>query len=140
MPCVHALRRPGLKTSNGRCLTNTYKHNILSGDAIPSQRLDANAGQELVAMGNTQINHAAIADVMTPFRTMLQSPWLPQAWNWHTMSGVTALNGEVTRQAATIAYLNDFTFMMWVTLLSAPLLLLLRKSRMPAVAKPAVTE
>ena len=89
---------------------------------------------------NTQINHAAIADVMTPFRTMLQSPWLPQAWNWHTMSGVTALNGEVTRQAATIAYLNDFTFMMWVTLLSAPLLLLLRKSRMPAVAKPAVTE
>jgi DHA2 family multidrug resistance protein len=89
---------------------------------------------------NTQINHAAIADVMTPFRTMLQSPWLPQAWNWHTMSGVTALNGEVTRQAATIAYLNDFTFMMWVTLLSAPLLLLLRKSRMPAVAKPAATE
>jgi MFS transporter, DHA2 family, multidrug resistance protein len=89
---------------------------------------------------NTQINHAAIADVMTPFRTMLQSPWLPQAWNWHTMSGVAALNGEVTRQAATIAYLNDFTFMMWVTLLSAPLLLLLRKSRMPAVAKPAATE
>lgn len=89
---------------------------------------------------NTQINHAGIADVMTPFRTMLQSPWLPQAWNWHTMSGVTALNGEVTRQAATIAYLNDFTFMMWVTLLSAPLLLLLQKPRVPAVAAPAATE
>jgi len=39
---------------------------------------------------------------------------------------VTALNGEVTRQAATIAYLNDFTLMMWAMLLSAPLLLLLR--------------
>src|SRR3546814_6995362 len=78
---------------------------------------------------NTQVNHADMANVMTPFRAVLQSPWLPQVWNWHTTPGVVALNGEVTRQAATIAYLNDFTFMLWVTLLSAPLLLLLRKDR-----------
>ncbi len=89
---------------------------------------------------NTQVNHADIANVMTPFRAMLQSPWLPQVWNWHTTSGVAALNGEVTRQAATIAYLNDFTFMMWVTLLSAPLLLLLRKSQAPASAGLAAAE
>jgi MFS transporter, DHA2 family, multidrug resistance protein len=78
---------------------------------------------------NTQVNHASIADAMTPFRSALQQPWLLQVWNWHAASGAAALNEEVTRQAATIAYLNDFTFMMWVTLLSAPLLLLLRKPR-----------
>lgn len=89
---------------------------------------------------NTQVNHADMANVMTPFSAGLQSPWLPQVWNWHTTPGVVALNGEVTRQAATIAYLNDFTFMMWVTLLSAPLLLLLRKPRAPASAGPAVAE
>ena len=75
---------------------------------------------------NTQVNHASLAESMTPFRAMLQSPWLPQVWDWGTAAGVTALNGEVTRQAATIAYLNDFTLMMWAMLLSAPLLLLLR--------------
>lgn len=89
---------------------------------------------------NTQVNHADMANIMTPFRTGLQSPWLPQVWNWQTTPGVVALNGEVTRQAATIAYLNDFTFMMWVTLLSAPLLLLLRKPQPPASAGPAAAE
>ena len=42
---------------------------------------------------------------------------------------VKTFSREVTRQASTIAYLNDFTFMMWVTLLVAPLLLLLRTRR-----------
>ncbi|PJK27747.1 EmrB/QacA family drug resistance transporter [Minwuia thermotolerans] len=89
---------------------------------------------------NTQVNHADMANVMTPFRAMLQSPLLPQVWNWQTTPGVVALNDEVTRQAATIAYLNDFTFMMWVTLLSAPLLLLLRKPQAPASTGPAAAE
>ncbi|MEW6167753.1 MAG: DHA2 family efflux MFS transporter permease subunit [Pseudomonadota bacterium] len=89
---------------------------------------------------NTQVNHADIASIMTPFRAGLQSPWLPQVWNWHTTAGVVALNGEATRQAATIAYLNDFIFMMWVTLLCAPLLLLLRKSRAAATVDPAAVD
>ena len=37
------------------------------------------------------------------------------------------LDAEVTRQAATIAYLNDFKLMMWVVLAASPLVLLLRK-------------
>ena len=73
---------------------------------------------------NTQVNHVSLAEGITPFRSMLQSPWLPQAWDWSTSAGVIALNDEVTRQASTIAYLNDFAFTMWLTLLSAPLLLL----------------
>jgi DHA2 family multidrug resistance protein len=73
------------------------------------------------------MNHADLAGSMTPFDPTLYAPWLPRAWMWQTVSGAVALNTEVTRQAATIAYLDDFTVMMWVTLLSAPLLLLLRR-------------
>jgi DHA2 family multidrug resistance protein len=40
---------------------------------------------------------------------------------------MATLNAEVTRQAATIAYLNDFQLMMWVTLAAIPLLVLLRR-------------
>ncbi len=78
---------------------------------------------------STQTSHAGIVDNLNPFRLPLQPPFLPQAWNWHMPSGAIALNAEATRQAATIAYLNDFTVMMWVTLLAAPLLLLLKKKR-----------
>jgi DHA2 family multidrug resistance protein len=76
---------------------------------------------------NIQVNHADMAANATPFRATMQLPWLPSIWQWQTTAGVTALNGEITRQAATVAYLNDFIFMMWMTLLAAPLLLLLRK-------------
>jgi DHA2 family multidrug resistance protein len=75
------------------------------------------------------MNHASLVEGLSPFRFMLQPPWLPQSWDWSTVAGVIALNEEATRQASTIAYLNDFVFMMWLTLLSAPLLLLLRVAR-----------
>ena len=90
----------------------------------------------LLAQG-TQVNHAAIADVSTPFRPEMQVPALPNAWNWHMQEGVAAFNAEVTRQAATIGYLNDFVFMMWVMLASAPLLLLLKKPRAQAASSAA---
>ena len=78
---------------------------------------------------NTQINHANIGELMNPFRDMMQQPLLPQSWNWHTTSGLVALNGEVTKQAATIGYLNNFIFMMWVTLAAIPMLFLIRPKR-----------
>jgi DHA2 family multidrug resistance protein len=76
---------------------------------------------------STQINHADIAQHVSPFKTMMQEGWLPQAWSLETARGLALLNGEVTRQAATIAYLNDFQFMMWVTLAAVPLLIFLRR-------------
>jgi MFS transporter, DHA2 family, multidrug resistance protein len=36
------------------------------------------------------------------------------------------LDGMVTRQAVTIAYLNDFRLMLYLTVLAVPLLLLIR--------------
>jgi DHA2 family multidrug resistance protein len=86
---------------------------------------------------STQINHADIAQHVSPFKFMMQDGFLPQHWSLDTTPGLAALNGEVTRQAATIAYLNDFQFMMWVTLAAVPLLIFLRRPPRSAGAAPA---
>jgi MFS transporter, DHA2 family, multidrug resistance protein len=86
---------------------------------------------------NTQINHADIAEHVSPFKLMMQDGFLPQHWSLDAAAGLAALNAEVTRQAATIAYLNDFQFMMWVTLAAVPLLIFLRHPARSAAAPPA---
>jgi DHA2 family multidrug resistance protein len=73
-----------------------------------------------------QTSHAEIGNSLTPFRTPVQPGVIPQLWDWSTSVGAAALNGEVSRQAMMIAYLNDFRLMMYLTLLAMPLLLLLR--------------
>ena len=40
--------------------------------------------------------------------------------------GLAMINGEVTRQASLLAYLQDFRLMMWVSLCAVPLVVLLR--------------
>ena len=42
---------------------------------------------------------------------------------------VTAMvNAEVTRQAAMVAYIDDFYLMMWLSFLSVPLVFFMRKN------------
>ncbi len=76
---------------------------------------------------NLQVNHANLAQHVSVYNPLYHAPLLPEAWNLHTPSGLMALNGEVTRQAAMIAYLDDFRFMMLITLCTLPLVLLLRR-------------
>ncbi len=82
---------------------------------------------------NTQANHAAFADYITPFSLPLRQAADAGIYNLNTPQGLMAINGEVTRQAATLAYLQDFRLMMWVTLCAVPLILLLRNpARQPS--------
>ncbi len=74
---------------------------------------------------NTQINHAEIAARLTPYSLNLPTG----AMDIHSIQGLAMLNGEVTRQAAAIAYINDFWLMMWMTLVALPFLLLFRIPR-----------
>jgi DHA2 family multidrug resistance protein len=83
----------------------------------------------------TQINHAGLGANLTPFREAMHAPWMPQIWNFATPAGTAALDGEVTRQAVMLAYLDDFRFMMIMTLLAVPLLLLLRPPPRPQAAR-----
>jgi DHA2 family multidrug resistance protein len=77
----------------------------------------------------TQANHAAFAAYITPYR-----PAVSAAYRLSSPQGMAMLNGEVTRQAATLAYLQDFRLMMFLTVAVLPMILLLRA---PAKAGPA---
>jgi DHA2 family multidrug resistance protein len=86
----------------------------------------------------TQVNHASLAAHVTPFNPMMHAPFLPPAWNIGDSAGLAALNAEINRQATTIGYLNDFKFMMYVTLLALPLLPFMRHPERDTAAAPAV--
>ena len=47
-------------------------------------------------------------------------------------TAMSLIDAEVNRQAAMIAYVDDFWLMMWITLAAAPLTLLMRRNRAPA--------
>ena len=70
---------------------------------------------------NTQAAHSSMTPSVDPSNPMLRSligPGLDQR--------LEALNGEITRQAAMIAYLDDFKLMLIITIACLPMLLLMR--------------
>ncbi|MCH1930139.1 DHA2 family efflux MFS transporter permease subunit [Shewanella sp. A25] len=74
---------------------------------------------------HTQINHAVFAEYINPFSFALQYAQDLNAVNIDTAKGLALLDAEVNRQAATLAYLQDFRLMMWVTLSAVPLVFML---------------
>jgi MFS transporter, DHA2 family, multidrug resistance protein len=91
----------------------------------------------------TQANHSALADFLTPSNQALTDAVQAGTYALNTQEGLLALNAEVTRQAATLAYLQDYRMMMFLTLGTIPLLLLLRsppRSPAPAAAAEAVMD
>jgi DHA2 family multidrug resistance protein len=72
----------------------------------------------------SQMNHEAFAAYITPFNVNLhQGGGMAELM---TPKGLAMINGEVTRQASLLAYLQDFRLMMWVSLCAVPLVVLLR--------------
>ncbi len=92
-----------------------------------------------LAACNTQINHAELGEQLHPFRGALDNLPLPPGIEPGSAAALAVLNAELTRQAAVIAYLNDFRLLSWLTLAALPLLLLLRKPDTPANAVPKTT-
>jgi DHA2 family multidrug resistance protein len=87
---------------------------------------------------NTQTIHSRLIEGLRPDNPLLHGPAFTTPYSLTSPSGVAALNAEVTRQAAMVAYIDDFWLLMLITLLSLPLLLLLRETpRQPVIAAPA---
>ena len=70
---------------------------------------------------NIQVAHSDIASHATPFNRMLTD-----FWNLHTRLGRAALDAEINRQAAMVAYIDDFKLFLIAMIAAAPLLLLLK--------------
>ncbi len=78
---------------------------------------------------NTQVNHAIMADDITPFNRALQTGSPARFWNPNSLHGLVLLNQEVTRQAKIIAYMDDFKLMLILAIIVIPLLIFTRRSQ-----------
>ena len=91
------------------------------------QVCQVDAGTGALLQMNTQVNHAEIAARITPFNRALDMGGAVQRfWNPDTWQGAALLNAEITRQAAIIAYADNFKLMLWLSVLALPLLLITR--------------
>jgi DHA2 family multidrug resistance protein len=123
-------------------LSTLPRHIMTQGTAIRSlmRNLGGSIGISILVAAlaeNTQIVHSRLVEPMRADNPLYTGPYLAAPFSLTTPSGIAALNHEVTRQAAMVAYIDDFRLMMLIALCSLPLLLLLRESRSP-VAAPAV--
>jgi MFS transporter, DHA2 family, multidrug resistance protein len=125
---------------------STLPHHILTqGTAIRSlmRNLGGSVGISVLVATlaeNTQIVHSRLVEGLRPDNPLAQAPHLAMPFTLSTPSGMAALNAEVTRQAAMVAYVDDFKLIMLISLASIPLLLLLRAApRQPPPATAAAT-
>jgi len=92
---------------------------------------------ETLLTRNTQIAHASLAEHLMPFSSIVRAQLpggVPDA------RALSALNAQVTEQAAMIAYDDNFKLMMWLALAAIPLVLLLRRAAPSQSAEAVAVE
>jgi len=92
---------------------------------------------EALLTRNTQIMHSRLAEQITPYGNGLHA--LPRA-ALTSVGGLARLNGLVSKQAAMIAYNDDFKLMMVLTLCAIPLIALMKGARANKGTQPVVIE
>ncbi|MBN9444422.1 DHA2 family efflux MFS transporter permease subunit [Bosea sp. (in: a-proteobacteria)] len=100
-----------------------------------SRNIGSSVGISLVSYlltRNLQVNHAEIANYVTPFNRVFETPAIKHAWDPTTLAGRAALDEVITRQATIIAYIDDFKLLMVLCLAALPFLALLRTPRQQA--------
>jgi MFS transporter, DHA2 family, multidrug resistance protein len=121
------------------------RHLLTQGTAIFSlmRNVGGSVGISIVEAllaQNTQVVHSRLVEQLRPDNPLARAPHLAAPYSLTTPAGMAALNAEATRQAAMVAYLDDFQLMMIIAIITLPLLLLLRRpaaGRAPAAAAAA---
>jgi DHA2 family multidrug resistance protein len=114
----------------------------LRGEGTAMQSLARNIGSAIgisvtsfTLSRQTQVNHADIAALITPFHRALQAGGaVSRLLDPATRQGAALLNRIINQQAAIIAYNNDFRLMMLTVVPPMLLLLLMRRHARPAAA------
>jgi len=91
---------------------------------------------QVLLVRNTVIAHASLAERVTAASSAWHNPAVSAAFDVHVPTAAALLDGAVNQQAAMIAYIDDFWFMLFLTLLVLPLLLLIRPPRGPVTEDP----
>jgi DHA2 family multidrug resistance protein len=85
---------------------------------------------------NTVTAHSSLTERVTAGSSAWHNPAVAAAFDVHVPAAAALLDGAVNQQAAMIAYIDDFWFMLFLTLLVIPLLLLIRPPRRPVTEDP----
>ena len=133
---------------NIMALSTLPRHILTQGTAIRSlmRNLGGSVGISILIATlaqNTQVVHSRLVEGLRPDNPLAQAPYLAAPFSLTTPGGMAALNAEVTRQAAMVAYIDDFKLIMLIALATLPLLLLLRDARRlppPAAAAAAAAD
>jgi DHA2 family multidrug resistance protein len=115
-------------------LSTPPRHILTQGTAIRSlmRNLGGSIGISVLVANlaeKTQIVHSHLVEGLRPDNPLAQAPYLAAPYSLSTPGGIAALNAEVTRQAAMVAYIDNFRLMMLIALATLPVLLLLRGGR-----------
>jgi MFS transporter, DHA2 family, multidrug resistance protein len=121
------------------------RHLLTQGTAIFSlmRNIGGSIGISIVEAlldQNTQTVHSRLIERLRPDNPLAQVPQLDRHYSLTAPAGVAALNAEATRQAAMVAYIDDFLLMMALVVVTLPLILLLRKPRAAAAGAAALAE
>lgn len=119
---------------NGMAFATLAPHQRTEGASLLnlSRNIGASIGISLVTTvlaRGTQTSHADLSQNITPERLQTFDPAMISNLGGSTDAVLAMANAEVTRQAAMIAYLNDFKAMMIVTACAIPLVLFLKKPK-----------
>lgn len=79
----------------------------------------------IILSRSTQSNHATLSEFISPFSKVLHFREYADLWDISSAEGLARIEGELTRQASMIGYLNDFWLLMVLTLAVMPLILFL---------------
>jgi DHA2 family multidrug resistance protein len=128
---------------NTMALSNLPRHILTQGTAIRSlmRNLGGSIGIsvfEALLLQNTQIVHSRLVEQLRPDNPLARAPFLGAPFSLTQPAGIAALNAEVTRQAAMVAYIDVFTFMMAIVIIIIPLLLVVRSPRRQRAAPAAI--
>ena len=96
---------------------------------------------QALVVSNTQTMHSSLAGRFDPADAAIRAD-LPRWFDLGRPEGLATLNAELTRQASMVAYVDDYRLMFIVTLICAPLVLLMRSpgQTRPRSAEPAAAE
>ncbi len=89
---------------------------------------------EAMLTQNIQINHSTLVENISPYNANFRN--MVGAAGRMSLSGLAGLDAEITRQAASIAYLNDFRMVMWLSFALFPFVMMLRTKKRGGTPAP----
>lgn len=101
--------------------------------------LGASAGISLTTVmltRNLQTSHSDLASHVTSASTDLVDVSTVDRFQNLGDTVLSVIDAEVNRQAAMVAYIDDFRMMMWITIAAIPLAFLMRRTKGPVHAPP----